>query len=288
MATISAERHRRFERRIRLVVAAGIELPSEFIALQTRLKSLHSTLGSSPCRDRLVTALVQDDRKADLPLLWAASLAEAAGDNQQRKAVDDAVRDGVNDKLRALYAAHANAFYDQLAAQFDESASAFMASVGAVDPELPADAIVAGTEEQRSAWLNAQIHAQALTRLLEPLRAAATLCGIHDDSDPDSGLGLVVDPAGKDREAVWKCWDTEELERQAADVAAAGGPISRPAVTPSRCGRWGALVRLGCTIRAVELDQFHEYPRRAEPEFAPNTVTSLGRVPEHLLNSAAP
>jgi hypothetical protein len=100
-------------------------------------------------------------------------------------------------------------------------------------------------------------------------------------------LALVVDPAGLDRTALWHAWDTEELERIAADQAAVASPFRRPPVTLSRCGRWSALTKLGATIRAAELDQFSAYSRREQPEFAANNIHATNHMSDRLLHSAA-
>jgi hypothetical protein len=65
-----------FEQRVRLVTAAGVQLPDECVALQKRLKDFQRD-GGTPMRDKLVAALVDDDT-AELPLLWALALAESS------------------------------------------------------------------------------------------------------------------------------------------------------------------------------------------------------------------
>ena len=79
-----------------------------------------------------------------------------------------------------------------------------------------------------------------LTSLLRPLRAAAALAGVGDDSD-EGTMALVVDVTGSDRADVWRAWDTEGLEQQAA-AAAEAGLMHRPRFAPSRTGRWGSLL----------------------------------------------
>ena len=90
---------------------------------------------------------------------------------------------------------------------------------------------------------------------------------------------LVVDPAGLHRTALWHAWDTEQLERIAADQAAVASPFRGPPVTLSRCGRWSALTELGATIRAAELDQFSAYSRRDNQSSPPTASTPRTTCP---------
>lgn len=94
---------------------------------------------------------------------------------------------------------------------------------------------------------------------------AGQLAGAVDDHDPDAGLAAVLDPADHDREALWWAWDSEQREARAKSNAEAGGPFTRPAVEPTRTGKWGALHRLGVTLRATPVDDYHLYGRR-EPQ----------------------
>lgn len=286
MTLESRELQRRFERRLNRIAAAGIELPADFIQLQTRLKAFFNTAGT-PVKDRIITAIIDGDKNADLPLLRAVALAESIRDNQLRKDFADDIAAGVHTKLRALYNQHGRTNYATLAAKFDEHAQAFTAAAQQVDIEAPADVVVQMVGADLDAWRSALHHAQAMTNLLPALAAAATLCDIGDDNNKDEQLSLVVDTEGHDRQALWAAWDTDETERLARAREEAGDIFSRPTVPHTRTGRWGALIRLGARIRAVKLEDFESYPRRQHPEFAPNNVQSISRIPDDMLHRAA-
>jgi len=105
--------------------------------------------------------------------------------------------------------------------------------------------------------VDAEVFASQLTKLIIPLRAAATLAGVPATAHHDIGgadailLPLVCDPGEPHRRRIWEAWATE-----------------------GRCRRWSALVALGTRIRAwpaAELDTFEPYrsPRPLEHRIRP-------------------
>lgn len=264
---IEDERANRFNRRVRLIGSAGIEFPKEFVALRQRLADFRADAGT-PVRDRIVAAIVAGDADADLPLLRAVALAEATTDNFVRSELESAIAAGVHEHLRNLYGTKARTNYEQLQTQFNTEANAFTKAANTIDPEMSPIEVLDGTDAEQRAWKAAEVAAKRMAQLLPALAAAATLAGFGDDTNPDEQLALAVDVADHDRQALWAAWDIEETERVALSQAAAGDMFSRPTVTPSRCGRWSALHRLGCTIRATPLEDYEPYGRR-EPVFQP-------------------
>jgi len=97
---------------------------------------------------------------------------------------------------------------------------------------------------------------------------------------------LVVDPAGLHRTALWHAWDTEQLERIAADQAAVASPFRgppvtlpvRPVVCAHRAGRHNPRRRTRPVLGV-------QPPR--QPEFAPNSVHATNHMSDRLLHSAA-
>lgn len=285
---VAKEIRRRFERRIRTVTAAGISLPEEFTELQARLESFRNDAGQ-PVLGRIVNALVENDPKADLQLLRAVALAELTPDNQLRQTFDQAVKDGVHERLRVLYNKDAAKNYQTLADRFNDHASTFTEATTIVDVEADADALIGQPNERQQAWQHALVASQAMRDLLTPLAAAATLAGLCDDSDPDVQFSLVVSVADHDRAQLWQAWDIEERERISVAQIESGLPSSSPRFKPSRCGRWSALSSLGVEIRACETNQYFPYGRRAfdDQPFAPNTTHAIVAVPDHQLHPAA-
>lgn len=284
-ALLARAEHSQFERRLRLVTAAGVQLPDDILALQKRLDGFRNAMGANPCRDRLARAIIDDDTEADMPMLWAATLAETTQDGQDTEA---AIRAIVNAEVRGRYSAFSRDAYAQIAAAFNEQATAFTKAAQTVDVETPAELVVGEKKTIQDAWQGAQAHALRMTSMLPAITAAAALAGVCNDkgghegsylttesvTGPDVALALVVDTTGHDRGELWQAWDVENSERIAAAQASGGGPISRPTVTVSRCGRWSALHRLGAPIHAVDLDDYRPYGRiePVEPTNDPLTV----------------
>lgn len=254
-----------FETRLRHIRTAGVDLPPEIDALRQRLKDFERTSGT-PMRARLADAVTAGDPRADLSLLRAAALAEAAADPAALADIGEAVRLRINREIRAKYSVVALSVYGQLAARFDTAASKLAAAAAAVDVELDAAAAVAAPEKARKAWLDAEHAAAELNRLLTPLKAAAVLAEICDDT-AENDLPLCVDPGQLHRRRVWEAWETDEREAAAARAARSDTAftVDRTAAV-SRTGRWGALLRIDATIRACPPEAFTPYRRPARLE----------------------
>lgn len=264
MPALTRDPQKAFENRIRLVTAAGVDLPADIVALQQRLKDCYTRTGT-PMRDRLTAALIADDPAADYPLLWAAAMAEHTHTSGDRSELLGAVRATINREIRARYSVHAADHYRLIAAGFDAAAAALTEAVAAVEPELPADIVIGYPPAKQKAWRDAAAQAAELTRLAPALHAAATLAGICDD-DPDNALPLCANVDGLHRRRVWEAWNLEKtlaVEQRRAATNARFTSATIPA--NSRTGRWGALIALGARIRAHNPDdQFTPY-RKAKP-----------------------
>jgi hypothetical protein len=264
-----------FETRLRHVAGAGISLPPEIEQLRERLKAFQRASDGNPMRDRLAAAIVTDDPEADRELLWACALAEASASPPLIADLRDFVRLRINRRIREVYSDIAGPTYVAIGAQFDKAAATLTNAATLVDTEAPAEAVVDANDKQRRAWKDAATAAAELGRLLLPLKAAAVLAGICDD-DADNDLPLCIDPGELHRREVWSAWETEQREAKAERTAANSLPFTtnQPAAR-SRTGRWGALIRLGATVRACPPDSFAPYRRPARLE--ERTVTIDGR-----------
>lgn len=246
-----------FEQRLRQV-AAVVDLPADLAALRDRAKAFNRAPGT-PMLDRLTRALIDGDTKADLDLIWACALAEIAGAGAHND-TREAIRAAMNRELRDRYAPHAISIYQSVAALFDAAATKLTASAAAVDIEAHPEAVLGARDTARRAYLDAPALAAELTRLLPALKSAAVLAEVCDDN-ADHDLALAVDPAELPRRDVWTAWDTEATEAAAERRAAGGSPFTTTPVTRSRCGRWGALLAAGCTLRACPPEAFTAYHR---------------------------
>jgi hypothetical protein len=191
---------------------------------------------------RMTDAVIGGDPDADIPLLKALAAAEAMDPATGGKAVAH-LGDRVLHRLREIYAAGAN--YAKVAALFDDAAQHFCDVANIVDIESDAASMIDKPDKVRRAYLDAESFANALTKLVPPLCAAATLAtgiDIHP-SDQLAVLPLVADTSGHKRRAVWDAFDT----------------------TGGRCGHWGALHRANITIRAADLDTYQKPYRRPLP-----------------------
>ena len=110
-----------------------------------------------------------------------------------------------------------------------------------IDPDTQADEVINADTKIRTAWTEAQQHAAQLTATLPALRAAASLAGITANTD-EVLIPLTADVTGLHRRKVWEAWNT----------------------TDGRTARWGALIRLGATIQAADLNNLEPY-RRPRP-----------------------
>lgn len=253
---------RAFDQRLRLVSAAT-ELPPEIDALRVRMTEFTRHAGR-PVIDKLAQAVI-DGTTDDLDIMWACALAETAQTAPQHNDVVTAVRNRIHNRIREVYAAQAIPTYQAIAAKFDATAAKLTAAQALVDVEADAEAVIDRPEKERKGWREAAGHAAELSRLLPSLKAAAVLAAICEDA-PDHDLPLAVecDPE-LHRRHLWAAWEIETTEAKAARTAANNSPFTTyEPVTHSRCGRWGAVLKLGAEIRAAKPDEFTEY-RRPRP-----------------------
>jgi hypothetical protein len=145
--------------------------------------------------------------------------------------------------VRAL-AAHAERNYATAQSRFDAIAADFVAAANTVEVEADAASLYTAGDEQRTAWTRAATLATQLDATLPVLVLAAELAGVHPNNEDRSLLTLAVSPVDMGRRELWAAWET----------------------TDGRTHRWGALHRLGATIRAAALGDAVPYRRPRELE----------------------
>jgi hypothetical protein len=274
---------RNFDKRLRLV-ASVVDLDPGIDVLRSQLKEFRRTAGR-PVLDRLADAVV-DGNTSEMDVLFACALAEAASTPAAHNDVISGIRDRIHRRIRDRYAMTAVPTYEAVAAQFNSAADKLTDAFRAVDIEAPAEQILNRPDKERKMWTDAAVQADELTRLMGALHAAAGLAGCEDTDE--ALIALCVDPTQAHRREVWTAWETEESEAKAARTAANHLPFSDTMTmpTPSRCGRWSALLRAGAIIRACPADEFSEY-RKPKP-MVERTINGAGGPQRILLDPEDP
>jgi hypothetical protein len=240
--------------RVECLAIAGISPPPEWDSLRERLTDYQRL--PLKAADRLVAAVVAPTKGADVTELHALALAETASPPQQAE-VDNQVTAAVEHRLLEIYSKVAQANYKKAAASFDAIAKNLARAVSTVDPETPAAVMarVDTPDEHRRAWSDAETAAHQLTALVELLIAAAELAGTTIDL-VEGVPALCVDFGSLHRRRAWEAWETGN---------------------DTRTQRWGAVTKLGATIRACPLDEFQPYRRPALKELRQEQVPGAPR-----------
>lgn len=237
---------------VNLVATAGVEPPKRWRDLDRQLDAYLAVRNHAA--QKLADQVVNPTKNVDLPTLRALALAEQAETPGAVASVLATVVTAVEAAMLDAISETARANYDRVAQMFNEAAQTFTAAAAITHPEADASTIITANDEQRSAWVIAEVEAAKLEKLLPALLAACQLCGVRIDTaderlaqiwydspiDQAAVIGLTVDPGKAHRRRVWEAWETD------------GG----------RTGKWGALTSLtGVTIRAADLDDFTRYDR---------------------------
>jgi hypothetical protein len=255
------ERFRHHRNAVNIVAGAGVEPPKAWREIDANLDAYLAIQNNAA--ERLAELVVRPVKGADMPTLKALALAGQLESPGAVAAVNNIVVTAVEAAMLDAYADVAAENYAAVGGKFDAAAQAFTEAASMAPPEAAANAMITSDDATRTAWLAAEVHAAALDRLLPAVLAAAQLCGVRIDSGDDAlaemwwqspldeaaALALAVDTRELHRRRCWEAWLT-------------GGPTDGG---PSRTGRWGALVAIGATIRALpNLDDYAPY-RRPRP-----------------------
>jgi hypothetical protein len=226
---------------VQALAASGIVPPKAWTELHARYEQFAAMVPGG-CGERIVDAVLTGKQTDDMPMQYVLAIAEADATPTAIAAVRNRVQAAVLAQLRTTYAAAAASNYTKAATAFNAAAATFTTSAEAVDVEAVAEEVLDRHDEQRQAWAAAPVQARELDQLLEVLALAAELAG-HPIVN-DAQYTLVVDDAGVPRREAWAAWDT----------------------STGRCGRWSALLAVGCQLRAHPLDGFTPGTRPAPLE----------------------
>jgi hypothetical protein len=215
---------------------AGISPPEEWTTLRDNFNQFASDELTEDVIGQLTDAIAAGKLK-EVPKLHSLALGRMAASSQDAASVTNDVKAHITRRLFDVYAPCAETNYAKAAQTFDHWCAVFTAACNAVDPESPAESIVALDDDQRHAWTVAQEAKFQLSGSLEVLKAAAKLCGHDAAGSREYGPPLACDTSGHHRRRLWEAWDSTE----------------------GRTGRWGALHAMGVTIRAANLDAIEPY-----------------------------
>jgi len=242
------ERFTAHRRLVATITDAGVTPPTRWTELNDRLNDFLAL--ENTAAHRLADAVVEPKRNTDLAMLRVMALAEESAGPERVARIHRVVVGAVEEQMNAAYSDAAMDVYRTVAAQFDAAADGFTAAATACDPEAPATDLVSAPEDQRQAWLTAELDAVRLDAALPVLIAATQLANTRIEAPTrlapgwwraqpaDAALiALCVDTSGLHRRRIWEAWQH----------------------TGGRTKRWGALVALGARIRAHSLDTFEFY-----------------------------
>lgn len=234
--------------RTAILQKAGFEPPEEHANIADRLRAF-TNLGD-PVTARLIDAIVTGE--GDVAALRAGALSEWNSDAHR---LGEIVGNEVAKAQGRIVREAAVETYAAVQARFNEAATAFAKAAAAIDPETPAeDVIAAGNLKLQASWQDSARLADELDGLLLPLLAAATNAGVPHPAGADTAasgsrswqtrsmvLGLVADVAGV--ENIRTVWDALDAE--------------------GRTGPWGQLLKVNAAIAAKNLDSYEPLRRPA-------------------------
>ena len=225
------------------IVASGGEIPDDFRAIAEAWRAVGIDAARAVQAVEQAVASGASPETVQSATLAAATTQTAGAVAGVRKRIAPAV-------LRALGAAYqpvGRSNYNAIARLFDEAAGRFTACAEKAPVAQGPESVVGVPSKVGQAWIEAADHAAELDRLLPLLSLSAEMTGAISDKGGDDArmddwhLGLCCDPGTAHRRRLWEAWESR-----------------------GRVGRWGALLALGCTIRAADLGTFAFY-RRPKP-----------------------
>ena len=114
--------------------------------------------------------------------------------------------------------------------RWNQAASELTTAIGIVDPDTNPIEITKADDETRRAWWAGEEKSAELGRLLGPLVSAAFLLGVRQAETDEVMVALTTDPKATDRIHVRRAWTLPP--------------------GASRGGKWAALTKVGCALRA--------------------------------------
>lgn len=222
---------------IQTIIDAGGTVTPEYSRLEERWNIIYNI--DTDLIGRLTEAVLGDAPVDEVADLHALALAVEATTNIHRATVRNAVTKALENKMQTEYAKTAVANYNTIRDAFNQDADAFTAAHQIVPATTDPATLVTAAPKTRNAWAEGQALAIALTAKLPLLVTAATLAGART-AHPTTPIGLALNVDGLHRRRVWEAFEEG----------------------------WTALLELGATIHAPELEHFQDYreprPMRTE------------------------
>lgn len=253
-----------FTRDLSIVLDHGGTAPEQLHAVQAR--SRHYSEFRHHFTALFADAVVNDAPEDEILHLRALALIEQTVTTVEQASVLNVMRLEVGRAVDVLYQPVALANWDTIAERFNTAAEAFTKAHRAVPVNTDPASLVTAPDRSRKAWAEGQTQRTLLDGLVEPLLAAARLAG-RSAGGKTWAIGATTNAEGLHRRRVWKAWDEES--------------------------RWSALVDLGATIHAPDLDDLEPYrePAPIETRMEPR---GIGWVPveydpeDNIATSALP
>ncbi len=213
---------------IDLIVEAGGTVTDEYKRLRGRAAEYFEL--RSDAITELAEAVVSDQPMHEIITLRGLAIADQASTSAHQATVWNQVAAVLNQRMRAEYGKTAEANYNHFRDRFNDAAAAFTAAHNVTPFGTNPAQLVTAPEKARKAWADGQTAAATLNDTMPLLVLAAQLAGARIHA-PNTPIGLVADVTGLHRRRVWEAFEEG----------------------------WAALLDLGATLRAPDLEDFQDY-----------------------------
>lgn len=226
-----------FTRDLSTVLRYGGAVPPELTALQER--DAKYTEYEHDFTGRYADAVVNNAPDDEILNLRALALIEQTVTTVEQASVNQVMRAAIGRATDALYETVSEANWDTIAGSFNAAADAFTKAHQTVPATTAPASLVTASDRIRKAWAEGQSQRAALDGLIDALLAAARLAGLNA-AGQTWAIGATVQAENLHRRRVWEAWESDD--------------------------RWTALLNLGATIQAPELDDLSPYREPAPIE----------------------
>lgn len=227
-----------FDYDLRTVLEHGGSIPDELQRVKDRAAE-YPKFGEH-FTERLADAVASDATDDEILHLQNLALIEQAATPVDKASIANAIKAAADRAIEAQYADVAVENWDAIAERFNAAADAFTKAHHITPATTDPAALVTASERVRKAWAEGQTQRTTLDVLGNALISAARLAGNHDAAGSAWTIGATVNAEGLHRRRVWEAWEQDS--------------------------RWTALLELGATIHAPELDELTRYREPAPVE----------------------
>lgn len=238
-----------YNRKVDTIVEAGGKVSAKHLAVRDRWHAWAEP-GASAAH-ALEEAWDQNAPQGALETLRIAHLISQAVTPVMEAETRNLLAPRAYGDLVQTYAPQAPGNYDRVRAAWQEQATTLTRLAATVNLEEDAAALVSADDTQRHAWLEAAVVAARLDTLASVLFDAATLAGHPVTTDGDK-IGALITTNGAHRRRVFEAFNSN-----------------------GRCGKWSALIALGCDLDAKGLDALTTY-REPRPMETRQEHTGIG------------